>query len=296
MKVRLTSIALLLGLVAALVITPASSAVAAKKPGSGTGTNPFIGIPVTGAVQGVTLNIVDFVNNNGALAAVVDVVNSAGQVVADNVTTPVTVQQATCEILTLELGPLDLNLLGLRIQLDRVVLEITAQQGGGLLGDLLCAVANLLNGTGGLGGLLNQLVGLLDQILGQLLGGLSGVTSGTVTGGLLNITQFTNQNGVLGVVGNVTNAAGQVLGQVAGPLAVQQATCTILDLELGPLDLNLLGLRIQLSEIDLLITAERGPGNLLGNLLCAIANLFNSPTLNLNLLTNLLNQILGVFR
>jgi hypothetical protein len=50
-------------------------------------------------------------------------------------------------ILNLVFGPLDLNLLGLQVHLDRVVLNITAQPGAGnLLGNLLCAVAGLLNG------------------------------------------------------------------------------------------------------------------------------------------------------
>ena len=74
--------------------------------------------------------------------------------------------QAVCEILTLTLGPLDLNLLGLRVQLNQINLRITAITGS-LLGDLLCAVANLLNG-GPLANLLNQLSRLLNQILGAL--------------------------------------------------------------------------------------------------------------------------------
>ena len=72
--------------------------------------------------------------------------------------------QATCEILDLVLGPIDLNLLGLRLQVNRIHVRLTAEQGGGLLGDLLCAIANLLNG----GGPLSQIVGLLNQILAIL--------------------------------------------------------------------------------------------------------------------------------
>ena len=53
--------------------------------------------------------------------------------------------QVVCRVLTLTLGPLDLNLLGLRVQLNRINLRITAIPGGGLLGDLLCGIANLLN-------------------------------------------------------------------------------------------------------------------------------------------------------
>jgi hypothetical protein len=75
--------------------------------------------------------------------------------------------RATCPILHLVLGPLDLDLLGLQVHLDRVVLNIDAQSGpGNLLGNLLCAVAGLLDG--GLQGLLGRLVTLLNQILGQL--------------------------------------------------------------------------------------------------------------------------------
>jgi hypothetical protein len=73
---------------------------------------------------------------------------------------------ATCQILNLTLGPLDLNLLGLMIHLNQVHLVIMAQAGGGLLGDLLCSIANLLNG--GLSGILNQLVTLLNQLLAGL--------------------------------------------------------------------------------------------------------------------------------
>ena len=75
---------------------------------------------------------------------------------------------ATCDILHLVLGPLDLDLLGLQVHLDRVVLDIVAATGAGnLLGNLLCAITGLLDG-GPLGGLLGQLSDLLSQILDAL--------------------------------------------------------------------------------------------------------------------------------
>jgi hypothetical protein len=74
------------------------------------------------------------------------------------------VAQLSCPILNLILGPLDLNILGLRVELNQVILDITAEPAGGLLGSLLCAVANLL------GGPIGPLVNLLNQILGALLG------------------------------------------------------------------------------------------------------------------------------
>jgi hypothetical protein len=91
--------------------------------------------------------------------------------------------QAVCPILHLVIGPVDLNLLGLRVQLgggtnhsQPIVLDITAYQGQGLLGDLLCSVSNLLNQNGLLSqltGQVQQLVATLNSLL-SLLGGASG--------------------------------------------------------------------------------------------------------------------------
>jgi hypothetical protein len=79
-----------------------------------------------------------------------------------------------CQILHLVLGPLDLNLLGLRVQLNQVVLDITAVPGAGnLLGNLLCDVTNALN-PGALSALtsnLSQIAALLNSLTG-LLGSL----------------------------------------------------------------------------------------------------------------------------
>lgn len=75
--------------------------------------------------------------------------------------------KATCRVLDLVLGPLDLNLFGPKVHLDRVALNIVAQSGAGsLLGNLICAVAGLLDGTG----LLNllKLINKLNQILNVL--------------------------------------------------------------------------------------------------------------------------------
>jgi hypothetical protein len=57
--------------------------------------------------------------------------------------------------------------LGLRLHLNRVELDITADQFGGILGSLLWAIATLLNE----GGPLSNLAGLLNELLG-LLGGV----------------------------------------------------------------------------------------------------------------------------
>jgi hypothetical protein len=78
-----------------------------------------------------------------------------------------------CDILTLGRGPLDLDVLGLRVALDPVNLLIEAIPGAGnLLGNLLCGVAGLLDGGLGLGGLLNNLLDAVADLLNGLLGGL----------------------------------------------------------------------------------------------------------------------------
>ena len=80
-------------------------------------------------------------------------------------TVPATISSPTCPILHLDLGPLNLDILGLQVDLSRVILDITAASGAGnLLGNLLCAIAGLLDPSS-----LSQLVALLNQII-DLLG------------------------------------------------------------------------------------------------------------------------------
>jgi hypothetical protein len=62
-----------------------------------------------------------------------------------------------------------------------------------------------------------------------------------------------------------------------------------------PRPLNLLGLVVDLNQVNLNITAQSGSGQLLGNLLCSVAHLLDnssSPTA-LTQIANLLNQILA---
>lgn len=120
--------------------------------------------------------------------------------------------------------------------------------------------------------------------------------------GTLTISSFNVVGGVLSAIGSISgtvlNAAGTSLGTITQPITLPvgvSGSCQILTLTLGPLDLNLLGLVVHLNQVVLTITAVAGAGNLLGNLLCSVANLLNGNSLS-NLLTNLsglLNQIIG---
>jgi len=287
LKLRVMAATLLVTLGMAFVVAPLSAS--AATPAAPTRTNPLRNIPVTGTVTGATVAITNFVNRNGVLSAVGTVTNAAGTVVG-TFTAPVTVNSATCTILDLTIGAIHLNLLGLVVDLNPIHLTITAVTGS-LLGDLLCSIANLLNG--GLPLNLTTLAGLLNGLF-SLTNALNALAAtGTVSGALATVTKFVTQNGQLAAVTTITNAAGTVLGTFTVPVTAT-GTCTILTLDIGAIHLNLLGLVVDLSPIHLTITAQQGPSNLLGNLLCAIANLLNSPTLNLNLVANLLNRILAL--
>ena len=189
--------------VAALFCFAPSAAQAAKP-------SPFNGIPVSGvsddqsvAFNG-TMDVIGFTNDAGVLKAIALVSGTAkslsgatqqitnqinlipvnipasgggfgGAAPTNNLSTaaPSAAAVASCSILHLDLGPLDLNLLGLVVHLNEVVLDISAQPGNGnLLGNLLCAVSNLLNGIN-LGNILgNAITNALTNLLNNLLTGL----------------------------------------------------------------------------------------------------------------------------
>lgn len=123
--------------------------------------------------------------------------------------------------------------------------------------------------------------------------GALGTLDGTFT-----LQRFAVEDGTVTAVGRLvgmvtntaTGAVTSIVRNVALPVAVGEATCDILHLDFGPLTLDLLGLQVDLSQIVLDITAESGPGNLLGNLLCGVAGLLDNPSG----LAKLLNQILSI--
>ena len=170
----LSNMAKVLPLAAVAVVAGEQSSTAAPKGGNAatalvnttTALGSFVG---TVNVTGVTL-VNGVLNAVGTITGTV--LSPTGGVVGSVTQAPFTVPlqvSGSCQILNLVLGPLHLDLLGLVIDLNQVVLNITAVAGAGnLLGNLLCAVANLLNGGGPLNTLLNNLVSLLNQILGSL--------------------------------------------------------------------------------------------------------------------------------
>jgi hypothetical protein len=139
-----------------------------------------------------------------------------------------------CNVLELTLAELHLELLGLIVHLDRVHLTIRADSRGGLLGSLFCSIAGR-----------QATPARLDRTANRM------TRAGRANG--LN-------QGLAGFRVQVAPTFAQTPGQI----------CQILDLVLGPLDLNLLGLLVHLDRVHLSITARQG-GGILGDLFCALA-------------------------
>lgn len=170
---------------------------------------------------------------------------------------------ATCPVLDLALGPINLSLLGLNVNTSPICLALTATQGGGLLGDLLCAIGNLLNSG----------IPLADILAARTPAELARLNSG------------------------LTIVLNQVLGQVTSSSAFIGATCNVLNLSVGPLNLSILGLNVSLDDcsggpVTVDITATQG-GGLLGDVLCSLAGNRN-PTAILAILRNLVMVLGGI--
>jgi hypothetical protein len=175
---------------------------------------------------------------------------------------------AECSVLHLELAPIDLDLLGLHVDTSAICLDITALEGGGLLGDLLCSLA----GGDGLLGLLNpaQRLALLSILL---------------DGGFLSDLTTQALNGALSQPGTQQ-----------GTEDICDGECEILDLAVGPVNLNLLGLVVNLDDCDegpvlVCVSASEGEG-LLGDLLCGLTDGGLLGNINLGLIEDLLGTIL----
>jgi len=191
MRLRLPLVAALAAVVAVVSVTAATAAAAPTGTGSGTLTTSAKGTARTGEAVDGQFTITGFKRVNGVLTAVGTFAGTVNGVAkTDTASAPVTAigthelpggaagavtaqQAASCQILSLTLGPLHLDVLGLVVDLNQVNLDITAVPGSGnLLGNLLCSVSHLLDdtggATGGLSGLLQSITNLLNQILAAL--------------------------------------------------------------------------------------------------------------------------------
>jgi hypothetical protein len=129
--------------------------------------------------------------------------------------------------------------------------------------------------------------------------------------GTYTIKRFTHRGSKLYAVGTlkgrlkgrrVTKNNVRIPASLARPASAAQIpptpnACQILNLTLQPIDLNLLGLRLRTSRIDLRLEGVPGAGNLLGNLLCGITGILDpqaATPATPSLLTQVLNALLAL--
>ena len=196
MRLRIGLTAVFACLVLALVGAPTAGAATNGASPQATDAGPLYTMHMTGTAKNGkrfsgTYGIYRFVVKNGEVWSVGTLSGrlKGRHVTRGNVMMPATLNDTsttgtaqaaqTCTVLHLVLGPITLNLLGLHVTLggglqanQPIVLDITAQQGGGLLGDLLCGLTNALSGQlAQLATQLQQLATTLNSLI-ALLGGV----------------------------------------------------------------------------------------------------------------------------
>jgi hypothetical protein len=183
--------------------------------------------------------------------------------------TTFTVQQATtCKVLHLELGELHLVLLGLYVNLTPVnapsiVLDISANSNEAL-GHLFCQVLNAVSGAS-TGTTTTTAARTKVAKATSAARKLSSAFASKVGTGVFNTT----------VSLKAASTAATTTTTSTTP-SVTTGKCPVLDLVLGPLNLDLLGLVVTLNQIDLNISAD--PTGTLGNLFCGLAGTTTTST------------------
>jgi hypothetical protein len=204
------------------------------------------------------------VNNalNTVLGNVVTLLNSASLAVNVNTTSgPLsnTTTAATTPVLDAFVAPVHLDLLGAKVDTSPIHLTITAHSGDGLiLGNVITDLANLFNPP--LPDKLNLdfINARLQQLINELNAQIPNIGSAPMT----TPTPITD-------------------------------TSEILRLTVPPIDLNLLGLVLQTSQIQVNADAITGNGDLLGNVLTTLLNTLGATPDNLTTLNDNLNAILA---
>jgi hypothetical protein len=166
------------------------------------------------------------------------------------VTLAVAAQEGRCHVLTLKLDDLQLELLGLKVDLSEVNLRLFARpsgEGSGVLGRLFCTLSRSTIRVGRTRGS----IALARQTVRSLNSRLEDRPMRALS-------------------------AEARIGPQSGAQTAQVPSCRVLNLILGPLDLNLLGLVVELygpgrnAPVTLVITSQPGQG-VLGDLFCQLA-------------------------
>jgi hypothetical protein len=162
----------------------ASASLAAKPEKAGSAPLQLPVVSAAGSFTG-TFSINRFEVRDNAVVAVGIVRGSlagTGSVMLGEVAAPVTIgaanaraaasnaavaQQATCQVLHLDIGAINLNVQGLIVTTQPISIDISGDSAAPL-GNLVCTIQSTLNNVVGLVDLLNQLLGLLTGLVGGL--------------------------------------------------------------------------------------------------------------------------------
>lgn len=180
----------------------------------------------------------------------------------NNIQVPITLQSlgtnpsTGCPILHLSLQIPDLNILGLNVQLDNcnngpVTVNVTAiptgQTGGGVLGNLLCSLDSALSSGG--------------------LTGLSGSSGSQILSGLTSDLNM--------ILTDLTSGSTGATAAASTTDTIPSGATDLVNLHLGPINLDVLGLDVTTSQICLNVYAQPS-GGVLGGLLSSLDNLLSN--------------------
>jgi hypothetical protein len=159
--------------------------------------------------------------------------------------------QGSCKVLHLTLEELRLNLLGLNAFLDKVELDVTGDKKGGVLGQLFCRLSSGVD---------------LPKLKRH-----EAISSANkaLNGRPLRLIRVRVPIRPVYYEGSGSGSGADGTGGGAQTAQAPAQICPVLNLVVGPLDLNLLGLIVNLNKVKLDITATRG-GGAVGNLFCRL--------------------------
>ncbi len=194
---------------------------------------------------------------NGLLTATLT--DSLGHVatIRDTVALTAATGGSGCRVLHLFLNELTLNLLGLTAHLDKVTLDITGNASGGVLGSLFCRLAHA------------RIASVRTATVAALNAGVRAHPQHA-----LRLTAYIHPARAAAVPATPAATPAPATGTTAPAApapATATATCPVLDLVVGPLNLQLLGLVVDLQKVHLNVTATRGVGKI-GDLFCTLAD------------------------
>jgi hypothetical protein len=217
----------------------------------------------TSAITGLTVN--NITSSNGQLVANATVTGTVKNqafaipavipvVSASITTTPSASAAATAAPVTtlhLTLGAINLSVLGLNVHIGS----------NPTFGDTAPITINLVGiptGSTYHSAFTNQTYN--GGVLGDVVAGLGNLIGADSNGG--GLSMLLNQ-----ITGELTDLLNGLLGHASSTPATPSNQTPVLNLPIGPIGLDLLGALVETSAIDVTITATPGPGNLLGNLL-----------------------------